>query len=142
MPFSITKGITITKSPSIFLSSSTTRRTTLTATTKTSTRLRTTTPAGKLFKTSKTRNLFKTTKCTNLFYMVLIAVTIDVLMTKTTIGGVEAMVTKDLFSNSFLVRLRRDVPHDQAKEVAERNGFAYMGPVNKNFIFLNHNYRR
>lgn len=36
----------------------------------------------------------------------------------------------DLFSNSFLVRFKRDVTRDQARHIAEKNGFSYMGPVN------------
>lgn len=35
----------------------------------------------------------------------------------------------DLFSNSFLVRFRRDVDAQEAHDVATRHGFVNMGPV-------------
>lgn len=35
----------------------------------------------------------------------------------------------DFFSNSFLVRFRRDVGPEEARHVASRNGFVNMGPV-------------
>lgn len=35
----------------------------------------------------------------------------------------------DVFSNSFLVRFRRDVHPEEAHRVAARNGFVNMGPV-------------
>ena len=35
----------------------------------------------------------------------------------------------ELFTNSFLVRLRRDVDPAEAHSVAERNGFVNLGPV-------------
>ncbi|KAJ8962578.1 hypothetical protein NQ318_000971 [Aromia moschata] len=39
-----------------------------------------------------------------------------------------AAASADLFSNSFLVRFRRDVDLQEAHAVAERNGFVNMGP--------------
>ncbi|KAL3289214.1 hypothetical protein HHI36_003648 [Cryptolaemus montrouzieri] len=35
----------------------------------------------------------------------------------------------DLFSNSFLVKFKRDVNHKEAHEVAKRLGFVNMGPM-------------
>jgi hypothetical protein len=35
----------------------------------------------------------------------------------------------DLFSNSFLVKFRRDVNQEEAHEVASRHGFVNMGQV-------------
>lgn len=40
----------------------------------------------------------------------------------------------ELFTNSFLVKFRRDVDNRLAHNVADRNGFVNMGPVSKIFI--------
>ncbi|XP_063918835.1 neuroendocrine convertase 2 isoform X1 [Zophobas morio] len=47
----------------------------------------------------------------------------------------------DLFSNSFLVKFRRDVDPEEAHEVASRHGFVNMGPLlgsKKEYHFVNH----
>ncbi|XP_023311033.1 neuroendocrine convertase 2-like, partial [Anoplophora glabripennis] len=47
----------------------------------------------------------------------------------------------DLFSNSFLVRFRRDVEQQEAHTVAKRNGFVNLGPVlgsKKEYHFVSH----
>lgn len=35
----------------------------------------------------------------------------------------------DLFSNSFLVRFKKDVDKDEAHRIAQSHGFVSMGPV-------------
>ncbi|KAK9891190.1 hypothetical protein WA026_013506 [Henosepilachna vigintioctopunctata] len=47
----------------------------------------------------------------------------------------------DVFSNSFLVRFKRDVGKIQAHQVAQRHGFVSMGPVlgsSREFHFVSH----
>ncbi|XP_066245943.1 neuroendocrine convertase 2 isoform X1 [Euwallacea similis] len=47
----------------------------------------------------------------------------------------------DLFSNSFLVRFKRDLEPEEAHQVAKRHGFVNMGPVlqsRSEYHFVNH----
>lgn len=51
------------------------------------------------------------------------------------------MSSAEVFSNSFLVRFRREVELDEANDVAERNGFVNIGPVlgsSREYHFVNH----
>lgn len=43
--------------------------------------------------------------------------------------------TSDIFSNSFLVRFRRNVERHEAHQIAHKHGFVSMGPVSWNFLF-------
>lgn len=44
----------------------------------------------------------------------------------------------DLFSNSFLVRFKRNVELDEAHIIAKRNGFVNMGPVSSILLAIRH----
>lgn len=44
--------------------------------------------------------------------------------------------TKELFTNSFLVKFRQGVDNNLAHNVANRNGFVNLGPVSKLLFFV------
>lgn len=57
-----------------------------------------------------------------------------------TFGGVRVDATKDLFTNSFLVKFRQNVDNKLAHHVATRNGFVNLGPVSSTKYLINFPY--
>lgn len=54
-----------------------------------------------------------------------------------------ATVSREVFTNSFLVRFKRSVRHDEATELAARHGFESLGPVSRDHVYVRkHNHRR
>lgn len=40
-----------------------------------------------------------------------------------------ATASREVFTNSFLVRFKRSVPHEAVSQLAQRHGFDNLGPV-------------
>lgn len=45
--------------------------------------------------------------------------------------------SSEVFTNSFLVRFKRGVPHAEAHQVAQRHGFDNLGPVSGHVMHVN-----
>lgn len=50
----------------------------------------------------------------------------------------DVLSSSDVFSNSFLVRFRRNVEQQEAHEIASMHGFVNLGPVSLPKIVLTH----
>lgn len=54
---------------------------------------------------------------------------------------IAAAASREVFTNSFLVRFKKSLGHEEAHEVALRHGFENLGPVRGHVIIRKHKHR-